>query len=51
MEHLAGENSIRRAPSVYSVAAAWFSAPIYSAPVGDALTTQPQISSHNHPEM
>jgi hypothetical protein len=37
MEHPAGEKSLRRASSVYSVAAAWYSAPIYTAPVGDAL--------------
>jgi hypothetical protein len=37
MQHPAGEKSLRRAPSVYSVAAAWYSAPIYTAPVGDAL--------------
>jgi hypothetical protein len=38
MEYPAGEKSVRRTPSVYSAAAAWFSAPIYSMSVGDALS-------------
>jgi hypothetical protein len=37
MEHPVGEKSLRRAPSVYSAASAWYSAPIYTASVGDAL--------------
>jgi hypothetical protein len=37
MAHPAGEKSLRRAATVYSAAAASYTAPTYSAPVGDAL--------------
>jgi hypothetical protein len=37
MEHPVGEKSVQHAPSFYSAPAAWYSAPIYSAPIGDAL--------------
>jgi hypothetical protein len=37
LERLMGENSEQRAVNVYSVVAAKYSAPKYSAPVGDAL--------------
>nr|XP_051196799.1 ethylene-responsive transcription factor ERF055-like [Lolium perenne] len=37
MEHPAGENSVSRAPAVYSAAKRRFSAPAFCAPIGDAL--------------
>jgi hypothetical protein len=40
IEHPTGRNLVQRALSVYSAAEARFSAPKYSAPIEDALSTR-----------